>query len=405
LTRESVDHTGFHRGFRPNPPHNTATLKVVSVVGARPQFIKAAPVIRAAQRAGVEHLLVHTGQHYDRLMSDVFFEELDLPPPKHALGVGSGSHGAQTAAMMQRLDPILVAEAPDWVLVYGDTNSTIAAALTSAKLGMPVAHIEAGLRSFNRSMPEEINRVVSDHVSTVLFCPSLAAIQNLSAEGFNAVLAQGALVEPDTIPAIDAPTPDQPVVLNCGDVMYDSILMYNSSGQRSEAIAALGLEPREYYLVTIHRAGNSDSSEVLARLISILSQLDKPVVFPVHPRTAARLRDDGIRMSADIRLIDPLGYFDMLSIERSAAAIVTDSGGVQKEAFYFGVPCITLRDETEWVETVSTGWNVLVGADVENALHAIRGARPGQDGASPYGTGRAAETIVRFLGRFPRQVL
>jgi UDP-N-acetylglucosamine 2-epimerase len=379
-------------------------LKFISVVGARPQFVKSAPVVRAARAAGIDHLLIHTGQHYDKKMSAVFFEELDLLPPKHTLGVGSGTHGAQTAAMMQRLEPVLVAEAPDWVLIYGDTNSTIAAALTSAKLAIPVAHVEAGLRSFNRSMPEEINRVVTDHVSTVLFCPTAAAIENLSAEGFRAVLSHGALVEPDTIPPIEPPTPDQPVVLNCGDVMYDAILMHSSTARRCEALTSLGLEPREYYLVTIHRAGNADSSTILARLFSILSQLDKPVVFPVHPRTAARIRDDGIQAVAGVQLIEPVGYFDMLSLERGAAAIVTDSGGIQKEAFYFGVPCITLRNETEWVETVSTGWNVLVGADVERALHAIRQARPGQDGASPYGKGRAAETIVRFLSQFPRVV-
>lgn len=363
-------------------------MKILTVVGARPQFIKTAPVIAAMRRAPqVAHVLVHTGQHYDYALSKVFFDELSLPPPDYHLEVGSGTHAAQTGLIMERLEPVLRKEWPDWVLVYGDTNSTLAAALTAAKIHLPVAHIEAGLRSFNKAMPEEINRIVADRLSTILFCPTEAAVNNLQAEGFD--------------PAVhDKPSAERPLVLNCGDVMYDAALLsLRIAEQRSQILKTLGLTPKEYVLATIHRAENTDNAENLRRIIEALGRLDRFVVFPVHPRTAERFQRFGLGVHANIRVIQPVSYFDMLILEKSAMAILTDSGGVQKEAFFFRVPCVTLRNETEWVETVQAGWNTLAGADPGRIVAAARAARAGRDGASPYGDGHAAEKIVDCLCR------
>jgi len=363
-------------------------MKVVTVVGARPQFVKAAPVSRALAERGIAEVLVHTGQHYDVGLSDVFFEQLHLPRPAHHLGVGSGSHGAQTARMLEALEEVFLAEKPQWALVYGDTNSTLAGALAAAKLSIPVAHVEAGLRSFNRTMPEEINRVVADHLSELLFCPTEAAVANLAAEGIRSG------------------------VHKVGDVMYDSVL-YNLrlAEQAPDPLAELGLEPRGYYLATVHRAANTDSPERLARLMGMLSGLDAPVVLPLHPRTAKALADHGIEARRGaVRPVEPVPYLQMLVLERNARAILTDSGGVQKEAYFFKVPCVTLRGETEWVETVEAGWNALVDADAGrfgSAIEAVRSwggdgppfeAESGDAAAEElYGDGRAAVAIADIL--------
>jgi UDP-GlcNAc3NAcA epimerase len=342
----------------------------MSVVGARPQFIKAAPVSRALRRSH-EEVLVHTGQHYDENMSDIFFRELNIPEPRVNLGVGSGSHGVQTGAMMAGLEKVALEIKPDWVLVYGDTNSTLAAALVAAKLHVPLAHVEAGLRSFDRRMPEEINRVVADHVSDLLLCPTETARENLSREG----IERGVHV--------------------VGDVMYDAFL-YNlaKARGRDEAIKKLGLEPGTFALVTVHRAENTDDSDRLQSVMRGLEQSGQEVVLPLHPRTRTRLQEG---FSSRIRLIEPVGYLEMLALEDSAAMIVTDSGGVQKEAYFLGKPCITLRDTTEWTETVDAGWNVLVGADSARIADAIRTFRPAGRSPQIFGNGHASESIAELL--------
>lgn len=348
-------------------------MKIVTVVGARPQFIKAAPVSRALRRRHVE-ILVHTGQHYDENMSAVFFDELDLPAPDHHLGVGSGGHGVQTGAMLAKLEPILQAERPDWLLVYGDTNSTLAGALAAAKLRVPVAHVEAGLRSFNRAMPEEINRVLVDHLADRLFCPSQTAVENLTAEG----IRRG--------------------VQLVGDVMADALTeAAGRARQKSTILARLGLSSGAYSLATVHRAENTDDLGRLARILAALSALDETVIFPVHPRTRKALGALA-GPGPNVRLIEPVGYLDLVRIAAEARLILTDSGGLQKEAYWLGVPCLTLRDETEWVETVRAGWNVLVGTHTEVILEKARTlVRPA---ARPplYGDGRAAERIAASLG-------
>ncbi len=349
-------------------------MKVVTIVGARPQFVKAAPVGRALRDAGIEECLVHTGQHYDDRMSQVFFDELGIAPADRNLGVGSGSHGAQTGRMLAAIEEVLLEERPDWLLVYGDTNSTLAGALAACKLGVPIAHVEAGLRSFNRTMPEEHNRVVTDHVSDLLLCPTQTAVDHLTREGVHAG------------------------VHLVGDVMYDAVLHFGElARKRSSVLADLSLTPGGYYLATIHRPYNTDDSAQLAIILDTLASLPLPVVLPVHPRTKARLSAGSISPER-VRLIDPVGYLDMLQLEQHAAAILTDSGGVQKEAYFFGVPCFTLRPETEWVETVSSGWNTLVGSDVRALPHALRDwVRPVGDAPPFFGSGDAAQRIVRAL--------
>jgi len=360
-------------------------MKVTTIVGARPQFVKAAPVSRALAARGIAEALIHTGQHYDPQLSDVFFEQLKLKPPDHHLGIGSARHGAQTGRMLEAIEAVLVGERPDWVLVYGDTNSTLAGALAAAKLGVPVAHVEAGLRSFNRAMPEEINRVVADHLAALLLCPTEAAVRNLAAEG----ISRG--------------------VHRVGDVMFDSVL-YNLrlAEQLPSPLAPLGVAPRGYYLATIHRPVNTDAPARLQRLVGLLATLDAPVVLPLHPRTvrALQLAEIALQRGA-LRPTPPASYLDMLLLERYAKAIITDSGGVQKEAYFFGVPCITLRAETEWVETVEAGWNTLVDAD-EAGFRAAIDAVGGWSGAGApfggsgdprnlYGDGHAAEAIASIL--------
>jgi UDP-N-acetylglucosamine 2-epimerase len=354
-------------------------LKIVSVVGARPQFIKAAPVSRALRARGLTEVLVHTGQHYDHNMSALFFQELELPEPDFNLGVGSGPHGWQTGQMLIHIEKMLLEQRPDWVLVYGDTNSTLAGALAAVKLHIPVAHVEAGLRSFNRHMPEEHNRVLTDHAADLLFCPTQTAVDNLATEG----VAQG--------------------VHLTGDVMYDAVL-YNSdlAETRSDVLARLGLTPKEYVLATVHRPQNTDDSVTLSAILSAFGELEGPVIFPAHPRTRAALERYRMEPPGNVRLIDAVGYLDMLALEKYARLILTDSGGVQKEAYFFAVPCVTLREETEWVETAQAGWNLLAGSDPARIVAAARELAPSGELAAFFGDGRASEKMADVLSSFPK---
>lgn len=349
-------------------------MKIVSIVGARPQFIKAAPV-SAALRQSFTEILVHTGQHYDHGMSAVFFQELGIPEPAYNLGIGSGSHGQQTGQMLAAIEDVLFKEKPDWVLVYGDTNSTLAGALAAAKLHIPIAHVEAGLRSYNRAMPEEINRVLTDHCSHLLFCPTLTAVDNLATEGIH----NG--------------------VHLVGDVMVDALYFFLPKAEQSPILNQHSLTPGEYVLATIHRASNTDTTEALAQVLDCLAQSQWPVVWPIHPRTAAALERFALTSSPNVRLIPPVGYLEMLALEKNARFILTDSGGVQKEAYIFAVPCITLREDTEWVETVAQGWNTLTGSDVVKVQEAL--ARPRPDTAPPpiFGDGAAASQIAHYLSQ------
>ncbi len=353
---------------------------VVTVVGARPQFIKVAPVSRALRLAGgVNEILVHTGQHFDFNMSDVFFAELEIDPPDHLLQVGGGGHGAMTGSMMQKLEPLLQELAPDAVLVYGDTNSTLAGALVAAKLHVPVVHVEAGLRSFNRAMPEEINRLMTDHLASILFTSTDVATENLMREGIA-----------------------RESVHQVGDVMFDSALLFAERAKaRNALLAELALEPGRFVLATVHRAENTDDPEGLRALVDGLERVaeELPVVLPLHPRTRNALAKAGLAFGR-VRTVEPLGYLDMVALESQAAVIATDSGGVQKEAFFYRVPCVTLRDETEWVELVELGWNRLApprhGGIAEAVLAAV--GTQGAD-AAPYGSGNAAGAIAEVLAR------
>lgn len=354
-------------------------MKILSIVGARPQFIKCAPV-SVLLRKQHEEILVHTGQHYDSEMSDVFFEDLHIPRPDYHLGVGSGLHGEQTAAILEKTEQVLFREMPDFVLVYGDTNSTLAGAVAAAKLHIPVAHVEAGLRSFDRRMPEEINRIVTDHVSDLLLCPTRTAIDNLAKEG----ITRG--------------------VHLVGDVMVDALRHNtNIAAKKSGIIARLGLKKRNYCVATIHRPGNTDDRHHLTAIIDAFRGSGETIIFPVHPRTRKYLREYGLwdSLPGNIRCIDPVGYIDMLHLMTHAKKILTDSGGVQKEAYVMGVPCITLRENTEWIETLIGGWNILVGADRQKILAAIREESRTTADNTVFGKGDAAERIVRVLTETP----
>ena len=361
-------------------------MKIVTILGARPQFIKAAPVSRAiaehnksvpASSQSITEIILHTGQHYDHNMSQVFFEEMQIPEPHINLGIGSGPHGKQTGEMLIRIEEVLQTEKPDWILVYGDTNSTLAGAIAACKLHIPVAHVESGLRSFNREMPEEHNRVLTDHCADLLLCPSQTAVDNLKKEG----IEKG--------------------VHLVGDTMYDAVLQFSEIAKlRSNILIKLEVKPGQYYLATVHRPYNTDSPEALKEILSAFLELDKPVVFPVHPRTRSRLESLSFNLklnTSNLKLIPPIGYLDMLRLEEGACMILTDSGGMQKEAYFFGVPCITLRPETEWVETVETGWNVVVGADREKIVEAGRRFKLDNPRPELYGDGRAAEKIVQYI--------
>jgi len=351
-------------------------MKIVSLVGARPQFIKAAPVSRALRQAGVREVLVHTGQHYDPTMSQVFFDELGIPQPDQNLGVGSSSHARQTGEMLIGIEEVLLAEKPQRVLVFGDTNTTLAGALAAAKLQLPVGHVEAGLRSFDRRMPEEMNRVLTDHLSDLLFCPSRTAVENLAAEG----IRRG--------------------VYEVGDVMSDALALASDRARScSDVLARLGLPEQGYLLVTVHRAENTDDPGRLRNILSTIEALEEPVVFPIHPRTRKALTTHGLalRSASQVRLVDPLGYLDMVRLLQSARTILTDSGGIQKEAYWLGVPCVTLREQTEWVETVEAGWNVLAGVDPARISEAVREFAPPAGRPALYGDGRAANKIAEIL--------
>jgi len=393
-------------------------IKLLNIVGARPQFIKLAPILKTIDEHNKNHpnvliqeVLVHTGQHYDYEMSQVFFDELGLKSPDYHLEVGSGTHGEQTGEMLKRIEEVLLEEKPHIVMVYGDTNSTLAGALAAAKLHIPVAHVEAGLRSFNRQMPEEINRVLTDHISTFLFCPTETAVQNLRREGFTNIVSNDHLISsspphPHTS-APPLPCPSAPLVVNTGDVMYDAVLMYGELAEKKSTILNdLGLTPKSYALATVHRAENTDDPRRLSsifRAFKEIAEMGLPVIVPLHPRTRDKLSEhrtlnlERRTLNSALRLIPPVSYLDMLVLEKNAKVILTDSGGVQKEAFFFRVPCVTLREETEWVETVDAGWDVLVGSGTNKIVQAALGACPREESVCPYGDGQSSKLIVKLL--------
>ncbi|MFY4775098.1 non-hydrolyzing UDP-N-acetylglucosamine 2-epimerase [Metabacillus sp. RGM 3146] len=348
-------------------------MKILTILGARPQFIKAAPVSREIRKQHTE-VIVHTGQHYDQNMSDIFFEELNIPKPDYLLAVGSGSHGLQTGNMLIKIEEVIQKENPDYVLVYGDTNSTLAGALAAAKLHIPVVHIEAGLRSFNKKMPEEVNRILTDNVSEFLFCPTDTAVQNLKNENITKN------------------------VINVGDVMYDAVMYNTKLAKDSKVLEKHGLESKGYHLVTLHRAENTDFPEKMNSIIEAFKQIDKTLVWPIHPRTKHKLEDYGINLKnvPNLKVIEPVGYLDMLSLESEAEKILTDSGGVQKEAYFLKIPCVTLREETEWVETVANKGNVLVGSDTEKIVAAANSEFV-SDYDKVFGDGNSAAHIVEYL--------
>ncbi|EGW39921.1 UDP-N-acetylglucosamine 2-epimerase (non-hydrolyzing) [Desulfosporosinus sp. OT] len=350
-------------------------MKIVTVLGARPQFIKAAPLSEALSKKH-EEKIVHTGQHYDYQMSDVFFEELGIPKPDYFLGVGSKQHGAQTGEMLIGVEEVLLKEKPDWVLVYGDTNSTLAGALAAAKLHIPIAHVEAGLRSYNRQMPEEVNRVLTDHLSTLLFCPTDQAVKNLRQEGLTAG------------------------VVRTGDVMADALYYHARRAEDRNIAENLRYKRKSYLLATVHRAENTDNPSRLAGIMNAFAQIDGQIVLPLHPRTKKLLMSCQMAIPENVEVIEPVGYLEMILLEKEAELILTDSGGVQKEAYLWQVPCVTLRDETEWVETVHTGWNTLAGANTAEIVAAV--ARYRKNSLPPYlknlyGDGRASEEIVEAM--------
>ncbi len=353
------------------------TMRVLSVVGARPQFVKAALLSAEFARQGMEEVLVHTGQHYDPSMSDVFFSELELPEPRYRLGVGSANHGAQTGEMMKRLEAVVLAEKPDSIVVYGDTNTTLAGALVGSKLTIPTAHVEAGLRSFNRAMPEEINRVVADHVCDLLFAPSLHAAQQLASEG----VTKGVHV--------------------VGDLMIDLVVnVARTLPARPAILDRFGVQPRAYGVATIHRAANTDDHSRFAQLIEGLRRIDMPIVFAVHPRTQALATAHGVGTGDNIIVSAPLSYGEMIALMSRAAMIFTDSGGMQKEAFALRVPCTTLREETEWLDTLEDGWNALAGCDPAKIVASVRRVMPMRQN-KPLAAGDAARQIVTVLQRHP----
>ena len=349
-------------------------MKIVSIVGARPQFIKCSPVSKELRKDHQE-ILVHTGQHYDYEMSKLFFEEMGIPKPDYNLDVGSGPQGKQTGEMLIKIEKVLLEEKPDFVLVYGDTNSTLAGALAATKLHIKVGHVEAGLRSFDTSMPEEINRILTDHASDILFVPTKTAVENLKKEGIS----------------------DR--VHLTGDVMYDALLHNIKIAEKSNILETLHVTSKDYFLVTIHRQSNTDDAENLSNILNALSQVEGKVLFPVHPRTRKFIKEHGLeeKIKDNVSLVKPVGYIDFLWLEKNAKKILTDSGGIQKEAYLLKIPCITLRENTEWVETIEDGWNVLVGADTEKITEAAKSFTPPQKQSNHFGDGKASEKIKRIL--------
>ncbi len=353
--------------------------KILTIVGARPQFVKAAALSRAIKNSGLKEILVHTGQHFDENMAEIFFRQMEIPQPNYNLGINSLSHGAMTGRMLEEIEKVIIAEKPSVVVVFGDTNSTLAGALAAAKLHVPVAHIEAGLRSFNMKMPEEINRILTDRISTYLFCPTEVAIKNLEKEGFaNFDIS----------------------ILNTGDVMYDVALYYSRfSSDKSTVIQRLYLDRKPFVLATLHRQENTDDLERLKSIISALNQLSEnfEIVLPLHPRTQKILEKE--KIATDFVPIEPVGYFDMIEMLKKCSFVMTDSGGLQKEAFFFEKRCLVTRDETEWTELVDLNYNVLVGACEKNILESANKivTEKVEFTQKPYGDGSAAEKIVSFL--------
>lgn len=364
-------------------------MLVVTIIGARPQFVKAAVVSRALrERAGAEEFIVHTGQHFDENMSRVFFEEMGIPEPDANLGISGGGHGAMTGSMLAELEAILARERPDWTLVCGDTNSTLAGALAAAKLNLPCAHVEAGLRSDNRRMPEEINRILTDHACDLLFAPTEEAVRRLAAEGISGSK-----------------------VVRTGDVMLDAAMLFGEVARdKSRVLDLLDLEPGKFALCTLHRAENVDDRDVLAGILAGLGEVaeDFPIVLPLHPRTRTRIKEFGLRgeLSAQLRVTEPLGYLDVLRLESAAALVLTDSGGMQKEAFFQQTPCVTIRSETEWTELLPGGHNRLAVPGVDSIPEKVREALEAEpDWDVPlYGDGRSAETIAAALEAGPDEV-
>ncbi|MDP9963018.1 UDP-GlcNAc3NAcA epimerase [Variovorax paradoxus] len=351
-------------------------MKIFTVIGARPQFIKAAVVSRAFRelRPDVREILVHTGQHYDANMSDVFFDELEIPRPNHNLGIGGGTHGQNTGRMLEKLEELMLLERPDWVLVYGDTDSTLAGALAASKLHIRVAHVEAGLRSFNRRMPEEINRILTDHVSTLLFAPTDLAVSNLRNEGVS----------------------DEKISL-VGDVMCDAAAFYKTRGRKPIWFDTLRLGIDEFVLCTMHRAENTDEPDRMRRIFQGLEKSGLPIILPLHPRTRAKLKQANLKLPSNVYGVDPVGYLEMIWLEAHCKLVATDSGGVQKEAYFNKKYCVTLREETEWVELVDAGLNELVGFDPQKIAEALQSERQFLSGTYLYGNGRSAEQIITRL--------
>lgn len=351
-------------------------MKIASVVGVRPQFVKASVVSRELRKSNKE-CLIHTGQHYDYEMNKIFFEELGIPEPDYYLGVGSGSHGQQTGEMLRKLEEVLMVEKPDLVLTYGDTNSTLAGALAASKLGIKNAHIESGLRSFDKSMPEEINRILTDHCSDILFCPTQNAVNNLEEEGIT-----------------------KNVYLT-GDVMVDSLLLNKEIAEaKSSLLNDLNLKTRDYIVVTIHRASNTDNFENLRNIIEALRELNENIIFPIHPRTEKLLKNYNLydSLPSSVTLVKPLGFLDFIKLMNHAKMILTDSGGVQKEAYILKVPCVTLRENTEWIETIKDGWNVLVGSNKEKIIKTVNGFMPSvQEHCNRFGDGSASNRIAAAI--------
>ena len=388
-------------------------MKITSIVGARPQFIKLAPLNRIIQehnnsnrKPKIVHLTIHTGQHYDYEMNKIFFDDLGIQKPIYNLEVGSGPQGWQTGEMIKRAEEVLLKEKPDWVLVYGDTNSTLSGALAATKLHLSIAHIEAGLRSYDKEMPEEINRVLTDHCSDILICPTENAVKNLKKEGFTNIINKGKLIDENFLinKRSNINFNESPIVINAGDVMYDALLMsLELAEKKSVILSRLKLNPKEYYLVTIHRAENTDDKNRLKNIMLALLEISKgkPVVFPVHPRTKKTLEKLHVSQGASnkLHMIEPISYFDMLMLLKNAEKILTDSGGIQKEAYIFGIPCITMRNNTEWIETVESGWNVIVGANKKRIVEATLKSLPIQDINSQelFGNGKTAKKIINLL--------
>ena len=351
-------------------------VKIISIVGTRPQFIKCAPVSKELRKK-YQEILVHTGQHYDYEMSKLFFDQLGIPEPNYNLGIGSGNQGEQTGKMLIEIEKILLNEKPDFVLLYGDTNSTLAGALASVKLHIPIGHIEAGLRSFDKNMPEEFNRILTDHSSDLLFVPTRTGMGNLKIEG----IIKG--------------------VHLTGDVMYDALLDACSIAEKSTILEEFGLISKDYFLTTIHRPSNTDNIKNLSDILEALSESGKKIIFPIHPRTVKFIHNHGLKekIGKNIVLTKPVGYFDFIWLEKNAKKILTDSGGIQKEAYMLKVPCITLRENTEWVETIEDGWNVLVGSNKEKILNELREFEPQGKQRNVFGDGHASENIVEILNQ------